>query len=356
MFPSDLNSSRNLSPYSLPSIFIGIILFSLICLKFLLFPKRTNRWDKAKDQLIVLTGPMSSGKTKLWSRLVYGTDTIECMTSMVVNSALIRESSSTITNSNSNETKCDSTGVEKRLDLTKTKDLTLVDTPAHPRLRAEALSLHLVNSHRVIFVIDTQVGLSGKGLRDTGDSLNLVLSYLLLLSYQRSNIQLPKLAIYLNSTAPSSKITLQPDHTEKTIPKINAALNKELNRRRIGSTTTGAAPSFYMSSASTRLEAIEAIPATQQQTFWSAFTHLFKPESIKGLSRTGNSDSYSLPNEEGELMRLLDDEEDQMIGVDKSLNGFERYEKLSGHQIQWIIGTPTDPHGLKDIWAWLKET
>lgn len=352
MFQSDLISSRALSPYSLPSIIIGILLFSLICLKFLLFPNRKNRWDKAEDQVIVLTGPMSSGKTKLWSRLVYGSNTIETMTSMVINSALIREPSI----ANSDETKCDSTGVEKRLDVTNTKALTLVDTPAHPRLRAEALASHLVNSNRVIFVVDTQVGLSGKGLRDTGDSLNLVLSYLLLLSYQRSNIQLPKLAIYLNSSAPSSKISLQPDHTEKTIPKINAALNKELNRRRIGSTTSGATPSFYMSSASARLEAIDAIPATQQQTFWSAFTRLFKPESIKGLSRTGNSESYSLPDEEGELMRLLDDEEDQMIGVDKSLNGFERYEKLSGHQIQWIMSTPSDPHGLKGIWTWLKET
>ncbi|EGG12751.1 uncharacterized protein MELLADRAFT_101271 [Melampsora larici-populina 98AG31] len=353
MFQSDLISSRALSPYSLPSIIIGILLFSLICLRFLLFPNRTNRGGKSEDQVIVLTGPMSSGKTKLWSRLVYGSDTIETMSSMVINSALIREPSMM----NSNQTKCDSTNVEKRSDVTNTKVLTCIDTPAHPRLRAEALASHLINSNRVIFVIDTQVGLSGKGLRDTGDSLNLVLSYLLLLSYQRSNIQLPQLAIYLNSSAPSSKISLQPDRTEKTIPKINAALNKELNRRRIGSTTTtGASSSFYMSSASARLEAIEAIPATQQQTFWSAFTRLFKPESIKGLSRDGSSEFYTLPDEEGELMRLLDDEEDQMIGVDKSLNGFERYEKLSGHQIQWIVSTPSDPHGLKEIWTWIKET
>lgn len=174
------------------------------------------------------------------------------------------------------------------------------------------------------------------------------------MSYQRPECPLPKLAIYLNSTSKTSKSSLQPDHTEKTIPKIHASLNKELNRRRIGSTTTGGSASAYMSPVSARLEAIEAIPVNETSSFWVALKRLFQPDSIKGLSRSGKSELYSLPDEEGELMRLLDDEEDQMIGVDRSLNGFERYEKLSGHDIHWISSTPSDPHGVKDLWSWLE--
>lgn len=174
------------------------------------------------------------------------------------------------------------------------------------------------------------------------------------MSYQRPECPLPKLAIYLNSTSKTSKSNLQPDHTEKTIPKIHASLNKELNRRRIGSTTTGGSASAYMSPVSARLEAIEAIPVNETSSFWVALKRLFQPDSIKGLSRSGKSELYSLPDEEGELMRLLDDEEDQMIGVDRSLNGFERYEKLSGHDIHWISSTPSDPHGVKDLWSWLE--
>lgn len=47
--------------------------------------------------------------------------------------------------------------------------VTIVDTPAHPRLRAEALATNLFKSTNVVFVIDTNVGLGGKALRDTAE-------------------------------------------------------------------------------------------------------------------------------------------------------------------------------------------
>lgn len=108
---------------------------------------------------------MGSGKTKLWTRLAYGCDEIETVTSMLENSAVVRGPQVALAKQDDQVDRSN----EKRSHDPHVIPLTLVDTPAHPRLRAGFLSTHLNDSTGVIFVIDTQSGLSGRGLRDTGE-------------------------------------------------------------------------------------------------------------------------------------------------------------------------------------------
>lgn len=176
-----------------------------------------------------------------------------------------------------------------------------------------------------------------------------MLSYLLLFSYRREQNELPKLAIYLNSSSTTSQSSLQPELNEKTIPKITATLNKELNRRRIASTNMAASTSYSMSSSSaSEPEAVDSYLATENSSFLGEIGRL-----IKALVRKRKNAYVSLPDDECELMRLLDEEDDQMIGLDRNLNALEQYEALCGHTTHWLLSTSTDPYGLKAFWAWL---
>ncbi|KAG0141266.1 hypothetical protein CROQUDRAFT_664093 [Cronartium quercuum f. sp. fusiforme G11] len=289
--------------------------------------------------VIVLSGPIGSGKTKLWYKLIQDCDSIETIPTVNSHSKLVRL-----------ETERHETAEEQRRTVTPTF-VTLIDTTAQPHLRAAAFASHFQHSTNVVFVIDSQVGLSGKGLRDTAESLNLVLSYLLLLSYQRVKGNLPKLAIYLDSSGSKSLNLNETDFMETSTIKIKTILNKELNRRRIASTNVTGSLSFYTTSPDGQTEGSDSYLGIEP------FKYLLTlKDSIKGFLPRSKIARDQLPHDEDELMKLLDqeeEEEDRMMGLDRNLKVLERYELISGHTTHWILSTSKDPDGLKAFWSWL---
>ncbi|MBW0492889.1 hypothetical protein O181_032604 [Austropuccinia psidii MF-1] len=315
----DIFRNRDLD-FSRYSIALGLVLLVAICAKLLLSNQasRNSRSNNALDIKVVISGSMGSGKTQLWSHLVYGSDEIETVTSLIENQVAI-------------ELKNRLLSEEKQPQGGSNCPIYLVDTPGHPRLRCRSLARNLSDATAVIFVIDQQLGLNGKGLRDTAEALELVLSYLQLLAHKKPSSALPKLSIHLsNYSAPQTpSITV-----DAFIQKTKTAICKELNRRRIGSMTGSNSGTKLRNS---RLESIDAIPQSELRSFFATlkrrFESIFHPSSFNEAQQGG----LNLPEEPTELMRQLEEEEEEglMLGNEQNHSILDRYVKVSGHSLHW---------------------
>lgn len=283
---------------------------------------------------------MGNGKTQLWSRLVYGTDQIETVTSMVENKITLNWQR-------------DLTLDEKTSQDHPSSTVCLVDTPGHPRLSCRSLARNLPSAQGIIFVIDSQIGLTGKGLRDTSGALELVLSLLQILYHRNPDSRLPELSIHLSNSARNISSSKPTSEKDILIQKTRVTLIKELNRRKI--TSSNHSGSSGRAFRQTRLESLEAIPSSEFNTFLDVIKRLFRfKKSIHLPNQDRDLIQQSLPEEQLELTKLLEEEEEEKLSNDeKLLNPLDRYEKLIGHQIHWTIAGQGDEDETVLIKNWM---
>jgi len=328
---------------SLPWIIASFtLLLILIALKHLVLNNRANRSHRAgktQDVQVVMSGAMGNGKTHLWSRLIYGTDRIETVTSMVENRITLHFERQLVLDQNEKQTKANGPAV------------CLVDTPGHPRLSCRSLARNIPGAKGVIFVIDSQLGLSGKGLRDTAAALDLVLSLLQLLHYQHPDAQLPRLSIHLSNPISSQTSPPSPNGKSAMMEKTRVTLSKELNRRRIS--PSNANTGFRKS----RLESLDAIPSSELNSFFDLIKRLFKlNSSAASLSHDNTSGPIQLPEEESEVTRLLEEAEEDLTTDHQSLlSPLDRYERFSGHPLHWTISGQEEENEINLIKKWMIE-
>ncbi|EFP75963.1 uncharacterized protein PGTG_01294 [Puccinia graminis f. sp. tritici CRL 75-36-700-3] len=319
------------------------LLLVLLCLKFLFYTSRNEQSDRSahgQNVQVVISGPMGNGKTHLWSRLIYGTDRIETVTSMVENRITIHFERQLVLDEN------------ERQDSAETPAVCLVDTPGHPRLSCRSLARNIPEAKGIIFVIDSQLGLTGKGLRDTAGALELVLSFLQLLHCQAPDSKLPKLSIHLSNPARSPTSPPSPSGKSAIVQKTRATLTKELNRRKlnsVGRSNTG--PGFRKS----RLESLDAIPSAEFTSFFDLIKRLFKFNRSVELTSESTAGPIQLPEEESEVTKLLEEEEDQLTADQKSASSLDRYEQFSGHQLHWTVSGQEVENEINLIKKWLIE-
>ncbi|KAI7955522.1 hypothetical protein MJO29_006921, partial [Puccinia striiformis f. sp. tritici] len=307
---------------------------------------RTSRRDE--DVQVVISGPMGNGKTHLWSRLIYGTDRIETVTSMVENRITLHFERQLLILEE-----------KERQDSAHIAAVCLVDTPGHPRLSCRSLARNLPKSKGIIFVIDSQLGLTGKGLRDTAGALELVLSFLHLLHYQAPDSKLPKLSIHLSNPTRAPIPLTSPSGKDAFINKTRVTLTKELNRRKINS--VGQSSLTGRSFRKSRLESLDPIPSSEFNSFFDIIKRLFfsfnlAGKSIESPNNLGNSDSIVLPEEENEVTRLLEEEEEDHLPLDqKSQSLLDRYESFSGHTLHWTVSGLETDNEINLIKKWMIE-
>ncbi|OAV90586.1 hypothetical protein PTTG_06175 [Puccinia triticina 1-1 BBBD Race 1] len=335
----------NSLPWIITSFTLLLVLLSLKLLFFTSRAKQGARSAHGQNVQVVISGPMGNGKTHLWSRLIYGTDRIETVTSMVENRITLHFERQLVLDQ------------KERQDSSDSPAVCLVDTPGHPRLSCRSLARNIPEARGIIFVIDSQLGLTGKGLRDTAAALELVLSFLQLLHYRDPDSKLPKLSIHLSNPtrAPTPSSSLSGDKSA-IVQKTRATLTKELNRRKISSaghsSTTGAG--FRKS----RLESLDAIPSSEFNSFFDLIKRLFKFNRSAADLTTGENNTgglVQLPEEESEVTRLLEEEEDQVTADQKTASPLDRYERVSGHRLHWTISGQEVENEINLIKRWMIE-
>ncbi|KAI9621953.1 hypothetical protein H4Q26_015390 [Puccinia striiformis f. sp. tritici PST-130] len=309
------------------------LLIILASIKLITWRNRTKRNDRTsrrdEDVQVVISGPMGNGKTHLWSRLIYGTDRIETVTSMVENRITLHFERQLLILEE-----------KERQDSAHIAAVCLVDTPGHPRLSCRSLARNLPKSKGIIFVIDSQLGLTGKGLRDTAGALELVLSFLHLLHYQAPDSKLPKLSIHLSNPTRAPIPLTSPSGKDAFINKTRVTLTKELNRRKINS--VGQSSLTGRSFRKSRLESLDPIPSSEFNSFFDIIKR--------------NSDSIVLPEEENEVTRLLEEEEEDHLPLDqKSQSLLDRYESFSGHTLHWTVSGLETDNEINLIKKWMIE-
>lgn len=89
--------------------------------------------------------------------------------------------------------------------------------------------------------------------------------------------------------------------------------------------------------AKPRLDSLEAIPSTETDGFFQLIKRLFQLDAMQGLTQDQKRErKEELPEEENELMKLLDEEEITMTS-DQDMNPLDRYQKISGNEICWVV-------------------
>ncbi|GAA5903977.1 uncharacterized protein JCM6883_002045 [Sporobolomyces salmoneus] len=146
-------------------VFLSLVVLLIFLLIALFSPKSTKpisiKTARSGSRSVLLAGPLASGKTALFSRLVYG-HVAQSFTSMQENEGVVRAKWGEGSEVEEKE-KIETSAAElARL-------LHLVDIPGHPRLRTRSLAQHLPAADGVVFTIDAVTGLTGKNVRDAGE-------------------------------------------------------------------------------------------------------------------------------------------------------------------------------------------
>ncbi|GAA5906128.1 hypothetical protein JCM8208_000641 [Rhodotorula glutinis] len=386
-----------------------IFLSLVILLGFLLVARFSPRSTRSAHKValkarrsgagtVLLVGPLASGKTSLFSKLVYG-HAPQTHTSMKENEAVVKakwtEGSST-----AHELVNDKADKEGLLDEGDDQDravllptpLHLVDLPGHARLRTRALAQYLPAADGVVFAVDGQGGLTGKNVRDAGEHFHILLSLLSLLSTS-SNKPAPPVLVLLTkadlvpSSSSSSSTTSSPSSPTSTassqlaLDRAKQLLLRELERRRLASSGAGSASvlkgaSGAPLSAGARLDGLEAIPSGASSSGaskgpWAAFLGalgLASSSSATGgigalepssSGAGGAAGGAGLPSDESEALALAADD----VFAFEGTATWDKLERAVGVELGWAIASvrgekgregKSKGKGVEEVWEWVE--
>ncbi|GAA96689.1 uncharacterized protein L969DRAFT_54485 [Mixia osmundae IAM 14324] len=224
---------------------------------------------------VVLAGPLEAGKTALWAHLVLGPDSVDVSASPVTVSSL-QTNQATLRGSK--------------------EPIRIIDTPGHPRLRTIELVQHLPLANAVVFVVDASSSLTGKGLREAGENLHVLLSLLWLIAQSKSVNRQPRLLIALSKTdkVPSSRAE---GARLALLERAKLAIARELDRRR--NVAAGSeSPALTGPPTLTRIEGMDAVPLPTASFLASPFGWLRRP----GQQATHLGSQKGLPSDEQDIL------------------------------------------------------
>jgi signal recognition particle receptor subunit beta len=226
-------------------------------------------------------------------------------------------------------------------DIALRHPLHLVDAPGHLRLRSRSLAHFLPDADGVVFSVDSAHGLSGQGIRSTGEHLHILLSLLRHLetsstrSRGRRRAPPPLLILFSRADAATATTSTSRTKSQLLIERGKTALQREMERRQQASQAATA-------TASARLEALEEIPDSSRSFVSSIF-------SFGRRTGTAETDSAGcLPSDEAEILAA-----DAL-----AMDGPWDWNKL-GFDITWDTASSRDgekaaeSNGVKGFWAWV---
>ncbi|GAA6006545.1 hypothetical protein JCM11491_005000 [Sporobolomyces phaffii] len=332
---------------------LRVLLSLVVLLVFLLIalfsPKSAKpisiRKARSGVRSVLLVGPLASGKTALFSRLVYG-HVAQSFTSMQENEGVVKAKWGGSAASDKSEK-------EEESAVELARPLHLVDIPGHPRLRARSLAQFLPAADGIVYAIDAASGLTGKNVRDAGEHLHVLFSLLSLLSNRRPATAMPPLLILLTksdllaSSATSASTPTKPKSPGLTLDRAKQSLARELERRRAASTAG-------TSSAGAKLEGLDAIPTgASNASFLGSILATFGLGRPTTTATNGGNESgvEGLPSDEGELLA----NEDTFL-----FEGAFEWDKMAqalGVEIKWAVASSVDEsrEGLAKLWEWVEE-
>jgi len=199
----DSNHTGSEPPESLPimstqnlllaSLFVAIISIAI----FVFISRRTSQ---SKRNILLLAGPPDSGKTAIFSSLVYG-HAIPTNTSMQANSSL--------------------------LNVPGKKDpIQVVDIPGHPRLR-DQFRESLPSTKAIAFVVDANT--VSRNAAIVAEHLHSVLDAIMALPPSQ---KLPSLLILAHKSDLIKTSSISTDATALAVNRVQTILERELERRR----------------------------------------------------------------------------------------------------------------------------
>ncbi|GAA5950054.1 hypothetical protein JCM21900_001378 [Sporobolomyces salmonicolor] len=336
-------------------LFLSLVILLIFLLIAFFSPRSSSRTPIKKrtaPRTVLLVGPLASGKTSLFSKLVYG-HAPPTHTSMEENEGLVKAKWGTGEPVKAAE-KGDKDGPleeDQAAAVALSRPLHLVDLPGHPRLRTRALAQFLPVADGLVFAIDGVTGLSGKNVRDAGEHLHVLLSLLSFLSSRRS-APLPSLLILLTKSdllTSSTSTPTKPKSASLTLDRAKQSLARELERRRAASAAGG-------TSAGAKLEGLDAIQTGGSGSSSSAFKSLLAALGLLGSSASTTTTlitpgAAGLPSDEVEV--LANEDAFAFEGA------FEwgKVEQTLGLEINWAAASSKDVSeaGLDKVWEWVDE-
>ncbi|KAJ3930058.1 MAG: signal recognition particle receptor beta subunit-domain-containing protein [Lentinula lateritia] len=178
----------------LASLFVAIISIAI----FIFVSRRKSR---AKRNLVVLIGPSNSGKTAIFSSLVYG-HAVPTITSMQANSSF--------------------------LDLPGKRDpIQIVDVPGHPRLRDQFKDF-LSSAKALAFVVDANT--ASRNTAVVAEHLHTVLDAIMAIPPSQP---LPTLLILAHKCDLIKTSSLSADTSALAVTRVQTILERELERRKL---------------------------------------------------------------------------------------------------------------------------
>ncbi|GAA6001128.1 hypothetical protein JCM10207_007425 [Rhodosporidiobolus poonsookiae] len=353
--------------------YLRVFLSLSVLLVFLLIaafkPRRTPVAVKQKRKgthTVLLVGPSASGKTALFSKLVYG-NAPQTHTSMKENEGVVKAKwgagDEVEAEKGEKDSLLDKEGDDEPAAAPLATPLHLVDIPGHPRLRTRALAQYLPAADGIVFTIDAATGLTGKNARDAGEHFHILLSFLSLLSQRQST--LPPVLILLTksdllASSSSASSTASPVSKAKspalTLDRAKQSLLRELERRRLAATGAGGAGSTGSAgaplSAGAKLEGLEAIPVGSSSR--GAVGGLLASLGLGGASSAPSADlsetAAGLPSDEGEVLANED-----AFGFEGQCE-WEKLEQVAGTQFRWATGSVRKGReGVERVWEYVEE-
>ncbi|GAA5901618.1 hypothetical protein JCM5296_003334 [Sporobolomyces johnsonii] len=340
-------------------LFISLVILLIFLLIAFFSPRSSSRTPLKKRSAaatVLLVGPLASGKTSLFSKLVYG-HAPQTHTSMEENEGLVKAKWGA-----GEPVKADDKGEkdgpldeDEPAAVALSRPLHLVDLPGHPRLRTRSLAQFLPAADGLVFVIDAVTGLSGKNVRDAGEHLHVLLSLLSLLSSRRS-APLPPLLILLTKsdllTSSTASTPTKPKSASLTLDRAKQSLARELERRRAASTAGG-------TSAGAKLEGLEAIQTGggAGSSSSAVFKSLLAALGLLGSSASTTTTTLMTQGAVG----LPSDEVEVLANEDAFAfeGAFEwaKVEQALGLEIKWAAASSKDVSeaGLDKVWEWVDE-
>jgi|ERR1712093_248365 len=282
-----------------------------------------------KAPSVLLVGPMGSGKTSFFGRLVYNAPP-PTHTSMTLSSAVLPEG------------------------------VTVVDIPGHPRLRSHLLASYLPSAGGVVFCVDPATNASSQGIQATAEHLHTVLALLRTLdekvgstARRRRGQQttLPPLLIMLTKSD-----TWSAPQKARALDRVRNALERELEKRKQATLGAGA-------SGQNRLESIDELPSGSTGSGlnpFKALTNFFTGSSSRSAAEKASSGSIVLPQDEQEILQsdVLDfdgpfswDEDKLGISVAWTTSSSQPAKRVPGSADE--LTSEKEQEGLKGFWDWV---
>ncbi|GAA5871679.1 hypothetical protein JCM8547_007115 [Rhodosporidiobolus lusitaniae] len=306
---------------------------------------------KGGKRTVLLVGPLASGKTALFSRLVYG-HAQDTHTSMKENEGTVKAKWGAGDFPGGSEFK------EKKDEeppaVALSNPLHLVDIPGHPRLRTRALAQSLPAADGIVFTVDASQSLTGKNARDAGEHFHIVLSLLSSLSARQQS--LPSVLILLTKsdllTSSSTSSTASPAAKSKsptlTIDRAKQSLLRELERRRLAasgaSSSSALGGSSARLSAGAKLEGLDAIPSGSSSSSGGLLSSLGLGGSFSSSSGAALGETKAgLPTDETEVLANED------VWAFEGAAEWEKLERVAGTTFEWKVGSAKKGKGVEGV-------